>query len=284
MIVLNLVPTAAKTAGNCEAPDVTVTEQKTFTSRELVEALNIITRIGALALQSGAASFRTQDIMRRVAAALGVQRLDTIVMPTGIVVTVHGQARTWTQTLKVQAPGVNMARVAAFEALSRKINADTPLTELSAMVDAVEHTPSAYSPQAVVAAVGLACGAFAIILGGGPLEFVAAACGAAVAQITRMLMIKHRTNPYLVTASCAAIATAVSYLLAHLTMVPSPRLAMIASVLLLVPGVPLVTSLLDMIHFDLISGVTRGVYAALLLVNIGIGMLFILYLTGMNIL
>jgi len=282
MTVLNLAPVATKV--DTTLVNTGGTGRKEYTSAELVEALNIIARIGALALQSGSASFRTQDIIQRVAVALGLQRLDTLVMPTGIVVTVHGQGRTWTQTLKVYAPGVNMARVVAFEALSRQVNQSTPLAKLSSMVDSIEQLPSAYTPPVVVAAVGLACGAFAVILGGGPLEFIAATLGAAAAQIIRLFLVKRRTNSYLVTASCAAIASAVSYALAHLTVAPLPRLAIIASVLLLVPGVPLVTSLLDLIHFDLISGVTRGVYAVLLLVTIGIGMLIVLYLTGMNIL
>src|SRR5579859_343268 len=166
--------------------------RKDYTSAELVEALNIIARIGALALQSGSASFRTQDIMLRIGVALGLERLDTLVMPTGIVVTVHGQGRAWTRTLKVSAPGVNMARVAAFEALSRQISARTPLTELTAMVDSIEQCPSAYSRPVVVVAVALACGAFAVILGGGPLEFIGAACGAAIAQISRFLMVQRR--------------------------------------------------------------------------------------------
>src|SRR5258708_29579156 len=142
--------------------------------------------------------------MQRVAAALGIQRLDTLVMPTGMVVPVHGQGRTWTRTLKVYAPGVNMARVVAFEALSRHVNQNTPLAKLSSMVDSIEQMPPTYTPQGVVAAVGLACGAFAMILGGGPLEFIAATLGAAAAQIIRLFLVKRRTNPYLVTSSCAA--------------------------------------------------------------------------------
>ena len=59
---------------------------------------------------------------------------------------------------------------------------------------------------------------------------------------------------------------------------------LIASVLFLVPGVPLVTALLDLIHLDLISGITRGVYAIILLINIGVGMLLVLALTGFSIL
>lgn len=57
---------------------------------------------------------------------------------------------------------------------------------------------------------------------------------------------------------------------------------MIASVLLLVPGVPLVTSVLDLTNYDLVSGVTRGTLALLLALSIGIGVLLTLAITGLR--
>jgi uncharacterized membrane protein YjjP (DUF1212 family) len=43
--------------------------------------------------------------------------------------------------------------------------------------------------------------------------------------------------------------------------------------LYLIPGVPLVTSLLDIIHFDLVAGLARAAYASLVIVCMGVGML-----------
>ena len=93
-------------------------------------------------------------------------------------------------------------------------------------------------------------------------------------------MTTFRFSPYLITSVGAAVATAVSYVLVRALVAPSPRLGLIASVLLFVPGTPLVTALLDLIHLDLISAVTRGAYAVFLVVNIAIGMLLVLALTS----
>ncbi len=51
----------------------------------------------------------------------------------------------------------------------------------------------------------------------------------------------------------------------------------------MVPGVPLITSVLDFSSNDLVSGVTRGTLAFLLALSIGIGMVMTLWLTGLNI-
>jgi uncharacterized membrane protein YjjP (DUF1212 family) len=261
---------------------MTETVRSKLPSNQTVEALNVIARFGVLALESGAASFRAKEMMQRVAVALGIEHLGTIVTPSVILTTAPGEQGSYTQVLKVRVLGVNMARISALETLSHHA-ADTSANQVSAMLDDLERSPHGHSQPAVILAVALACGAFAIILGGGLLEFIAAAVGAAVAQAVRIRMTALHLSPYLISAVCASVATALSFLLVRLLAAPSPRLGLIASVLLLVPGTPLVTSLLDLIHLDLISGVTRGVYAVLLVVNMAIGMILVLALTGFSI-
>jgi uncharacterized membrane protein YjjP (DUF1212 family) len=250
-----------------------------YSPDELIEALNVVTRIGVLMLQSGAASFRTKDTMDRFAASLGIEQFDSFVTPTKIIGMINSRQHSYTRAMRVPLLGVNMARVSTLHVLSHHPENMTP-AELSVWLDSLETAPPNYSQPVVVAAVAIACGCFAIILGGGFPEALAAASGAACSQFVRMQLARKHVNPYLITVVCAALASMVSYLLMLVTPASLPRVGLIASVLLLVPGVPLVTALLDLLHLDLISGVTRGVYAAILLMNIGVGMLLVLTLTG----
>jgi uncharacterized membrane protein YjjP (DUF1212 family) len=254
-----------------------------YSSAELDEALKVLTRIGVVMLQSGAASFRAKQTMDRFAAALQIEQFDAFVTPTKIIGIVNSPMGSHTRAMRIPLLGVNMARVNAVHALSHNAKG-LSLGDLSLWLDRVEASKPDYPWLVVITGVAAACGSFALILGAGPLEFIAAATGAACSQFVRMRLVSRQMNPYLTTAICAAIATLVSYMLIHLMGAPAPRIGLIASVLLLVPGVPLVTALLDLLHLDLISGVTRGVYAAILLINIGIGMLLALALTGFSIL
>ncbi len=246
--------------------------------------LRVAVRVGVLMLQSGAASFRTDQVIDRIALALGAERMDAYVTPTVIVATVYSGSEHRTQISKPASLGVNMSRIYALDHLSRNIPADPTPPLITQMVDEIEHRPPEYPPALVVVAVGLACGAFAVILGAGPREFIAAAVGSACAQVLRLRMLASRYNPIPITVVCAAIATGISLLLVRALAAPNPRLGVIASVLLLVPGVPLVTSLLDMTRFDLVSGLSRGLHAVLLLISIGLGMLLVLALTGFSVL
>ncbi len=235
-------------------------------------------------LRSGAASFRTEQTMMRVGLAMGIDRMDTYITPTGIIATVYSGSEHRTQIAKINSLGVDMSRISELEIMTRNLPERPTPEQIAAQLDAIEAIRAQYPRWMVILAVGVACAAFCLILNGGPMEALAAFCGASLAQTIRFRLNDAKINPLAVTVICAAIATVVSLALVRLLSAPSPRLGVIASVLLLVPGVPLVTSILDLARFDLVSGLARGVYAALILLCIGIGMLMVLAIVGFTIL
>lgn len=259
-------------------------ETEEQTRRGLAEILRIAIRVGVLMLRSGAASFRTDQAVSRVALALGVERVECYVTPNIINATVYRGPEHRTQIAKIESLSVNMDRICALEVLTRGLQQGANPIDISAQLDEIEQSKPVYSRLTVIIAVGLACGAFAFILGGGIFEASAATVGACAAQWIRMRMAAARINPLVITVVCAAVAATISLALVHVLPVSAPRLGVIASVLLLVPGVPLVTSILDLTRFDLVSGMARGIYAGLIIISIGIGMLIALTLTGFSIL
>jgi uncharacterized membrane protein YjjP (DUF1212 family) len=256
--------------------------------QELADILRVTCRIGVLMLRSGAASFRADQTMERLALVLGAERIDSYVTPTGVIVSVYSGREHRTQITRITSLAVDMNRVVEVELLSGNLKTGATPQEIAAELDRIEHVPPNYPPWIVVLAVAVACGAFAFIVGGGLIEAFAAMVGAGAAQAIRLRMVRAKLNPIVVTVVCSAIATAVSYGLLqaapHLGIVPKlPRAGVVASVLLMVPGVPLVTAMLDLTRYDLVSGIARGAYAFILLVSIAIGMLLILAWTGFKI-
>lgn len=264
---------------------------KTFTPTELATVLRAVLRIGTLMLRSGAASFRTQDVMLRCAAVLGIERLEAYVTPTGIIASAYSGDEHRTQIVQAQGFGVDMNRVIALELLSRRLKSGTTAGEIMAQVDAIEAQGTLYSRRVVIWAVAVACGAFAVLLGGGLMEFLAATLGAGLGQWLRMGMIQRKFNPIPITAVCALVAAAIAYPFLLITGGFAPLIGIspaytpsgvIAAVLLLVPGVPLVTAMLDMTRLDLVSGAARGLYAIMILVTIGTAMAIVLAVFGLS--
>lgn len=261
------------------------TARSPLTHEELKDLVDVLLHIGQAMLQSGAASFRTEETMAAIGLGLGADRVEIWIMPTGIIATVASGEEQQTHVGRVGSIGVNMAQIMAFDQLSRQVaEEDVTLDSVRARIETIRATPRELPGWAVVLAVGLACGAFCRNLGGGWPEFLAAAVGAGVAQSLRMFLHRFGVNFLILTVLCSVLASLAAWLVLQAVPGHSPALGLIASVLLMVPGVLSVTTVIDLTNYDIVSGLVRGALALIITLSIGVGMLLTLWITGMDIL
>lgn len=254
----------------------------------LADIMQVVMRVGILMLRSGTISFRVEQAMNRVALALGVDRLDAYVTLTGITASVHRGCEHYTQVVRIQSIGVNMACLSAVEYLSQHLPSCTPAS-LSAMLDKIEQTPPQYPLRVMIPMIAIACGAFAVLSGGGLVDLGSASVGAGVGQLLRHGLNRIRLNAIATTVSSAAIATLSTHyalqVLEFLGVVsPTSETGYLASVLFLVPGMPLVTATLDFFRFDIVSGLTRTTYALIVMIAVALGVTLAIALTGVSVL
>jgi uncharacterized membrane protein YjjB (DUF3815 family) len=115
--------------------------------------------------------------------------------------------------------------------------------------------------------------------------------GAAIAagglgQAARMLMFRRHLNQYAVTTLCAILAAG-SYCLivagiSSQGFRPSHAVGFISSVLFLVPGFPLVASLLDLLQHQTMAGVARLYYGMLILLAAAFGLSLVAAVAGLT--
>lgn len=266
----------------------------------LADIMQVVMRVGVLMLRSGTVSFRVEQAMNRTALALGAERLDAYVTLTGIIASIHVGDRHYTQIARIKQVGVDMNCLSAVEALANQMPAsgdsrahpdtlDNVLPHLLAKLDKIETAPPVYPLPLMIGAVAIACGAFSMLNGGGWFEWIAATLGAGVGQTLRVYLQRSRLNPVATTVICAAIAI----LVCHYTMEglavfkvssQTVQAGFLASVLFLVPGMPLVTAALDLVRSDLHSGIARATYALVIMFSVAIGILLVLPITGISIL
>jgi len=256
-----------------------------LTYEELKDLVDVLLHIGQAMLQSGAASFRTEETMASLGLGLGADRVDIWIMPTGIIATVVSGEEEHTRVGRVGTIGVNMAQILAFDQLARQVVEEgSTLDDVRVRVEAIRSTPRELPGWVVVLAVGLACGAFCRNLGGGWPEFMAATAGAGVAQSLRMFFHRLGVNFLILTVLCSLIAALTAWGVLQAVPGHSPALGLIASVLLMVPGVLSVTTVIDLTNYDIVSGLVRGALALIITLSIGVGVLLALWITGMDIL
>lgn len=254
-------------------------------ARELAAVVNAVLRVGQLMAKAGAAAYRMRESMTRTAHALGAERAEFSVLPESITATVSSGAEFRTQVVRVSHVGVNMRLLQTVDIYTRKLarSSDTrDCAEVLETLDALDAEGPLYPRWITVPALGLACAAFCGAIEGSMLQMIAAFFGASAGHLLRLtLMARHTPVATLVTSSALAsstVAHAAAIALSWATLsfghapIESTR-PVLASVLFLVPGVPLVTSLLDALHFDLAASLARAAHGVLVIVCIATGML-----------
>ena len=157
------------------------------------------------------------------------------------------------------------------------------------MTELIGGTASMASRSAVItvaAAIGLASGAFSYLNGGDVLGTAAAIAAGGLGQAARMLMFRRRLNQYAVTTLCAIIASGFYCLvvagISARGFESSHAVGFISSVLFLVPGFPLVASLLDLLQHQTVAGMARLFYGTLILLAAAFGLSVVAAVAGFS--
>ena len=119
---------------------------------------------------------------------------------------------------------------------------------------------------------GAACASLCVLVGGdwtnAAAAFVATVCG----LLVRQEVLKRRFNPMIsfILASLVTTLIAGTAVVGHIG--GSPEKALATSVLYLVPGVPLINCVIDLIEGHIPTAIARGVFGGFILLCIAVGM------------
>ena len=251
----------------------------------LAEALEVLLRFGTVMLRAGDTAFRVRDSMSTLATSMGIESLSLHITLNGMTATVRRGGEHVTLASEVAPLGINAWRIGALERLARSSAPGLAPKTLAADLDAIEAAPPINSLITVAAAIGLASGAFSYLNGGDMLGTAAAIAAGGLGQAARMLLFRRRLNQYAVTTLCAILASGFYCLVVagifSQGFGPSHAVGFISSVLFLVPGFPLVASLLDLLQHQTVAGVARLFYGTLILLAASFGLSLVAAAAGL---
>ncbi|MEJ2765825.1 threonine/serine exporter family protein [Photobacterium sp. MCCC 1A19761] len=242
-----------------------------------------ISRLAVLAgqrlLQHGAESTLVTDVTSRLGLALGVESVEVSLSPSSMVITTLSQGRCITTTRRCQDRGINMQVVTEIQRVCIMAERGVlGVEEVHQRLNRIQ--PLRYNRWLVVAMIGLSCASFSRLAGADwPvfwLTFVASAIGMTVRQ-----EIGHRHfNPLVNFGITAFVTTLISGLGVVWQIGEAPFLAMASSVLMLVPGFPLINAVADMVKGYVDMGIARWVMASLLTLSTSMGIVAAMNILG----
>lgn len=248
---------------------------------ELRDAINLSLWVGQLLLQHGAETQRIEETVHRMGTGLGCDWMDILISPNALLITASSGEEFRTKTRRVVSIGVNMDIITQINTLSRQVT-DGQITaaELYKELRRISDMPRLYPRWLIVLLVGLACAAFSRLFNGDTAAFFVTLIAASIAMFVRQEFTHRYFNPYITTIVTAFAAGLVASAGAVFHLSDQPQVALATSVLLLVPGVPLINCAEDLMKGHMVTGLVRGLNGALISVCIAIGLLLAMTLTG----
>ncbi len=249
----------------------------------LTDVIDLTVWAGQLMLQHGADAERVETTIHYLGTALGCAWLDVLVSPNGIMITTSSGREFRTKLRRVPYLGVDLTIVSGVSRLSRRVVAEgLDRFHVRAELERISSIGAHYNRWLVVLMVGLACGAFSQLFGGDLPVLVVTFVSSSVAMFVRQEMNRRYFNPFLVTLATAFVAGLLASTAVQFGWGNNPPLALASSVLLLVPGVPLINAAQDLLKGYVVVGITRGVAGLILSLCIALGLLLAMQLMGVS--
>ena len=237
------------------------------TRQELTEILDFIADYATYLLASGVHTSRVIRNSQRIGQSQGVDiQLSSFQKSTILTVRDDATGEAVTRVVKIPALPISFERNSDLSALSWDALDDRlPLDEIRRRYGELIDKPR-IDPIFVLVTVGLANASFCRLFGGDCIVFTATLVGFAA----RQRMQAHGVNHFLIFIISAFMASLCAS--AALRFDCTAETALATSVLYLVPGVPLINGVIDIVEGHILIGFSRLINALLLIICIAIGL------------
>lgn len=251
--------------------------------RELEKIAMTALRMARVLTECGARVAVAQQGARLIVQGLGVE---TVGIRTGYAsqeITVRSGANTITRMMGMGPHGVNHRLDHAMRALAVRVsNGGVSAEDVEREMDRLAKETPRHPLWLVAVAVGLACAAFGRLLGIDWLAFGPVLVGGMIGQALRMVLLRRGVNAFVVAAVIAFLSSAIAGFGSHLSGSGTINLAMMASILLLVPGVPVTNAQTDVMDGYPSMGSARAVSVLMVMIFATTGVLLAEWLLGLH--
>lgn len=277
-----------------------MTEQQHSQSQEclLRRKLDLLARTGCILLESMADTARIMRNMKRAEAFLGLpeENVHIYVTYNMIMVNLSDEEHSFTKFQRVDKHGVNMTIISAVsKMLWQAIREDFSLEEYEAALEEIHHHKRNYTPWQVAIGAGFACGGFCVQFGCDWPSFFYASIAAILGFRLKSWLAERGMNFYMGLAVAAFFSTMLAWLFSFISLNPTlaatvpgfmlsstPYHPFMACALFIVPGVPLINFVNDMINGYVDIGMTRAVNILCMILAMSFGQAVAIYISGID--
>jgi uncharacterized membrane protein YjjP (DUF1212 family) len=235
--------------------------------RQLEKIAMTALRMARVLVECGACVRVVHQGASLVARGLGVEPVGLRTGYASQEITVRSGTNTITRMMTIGPHGVNHRLDHAMRALAQRTSkGGMSVDAVDAEMDRLVKQTPRHPLWLVAMAVGLACAAFGRLLGIDWLAFGPVLLGGGLGQALRMFLLRRGINGYVVAAAIAFTAAGLAGMGARLVGSTTLNLAMMAAILLLVPGVPATNAQTDIMDGYPSMGSARAVSVIMVMI------------------
>ena len=233
---------------------------------------DLAARVGYHLALSGAETFRVEETIRRIIGAYGIE-CETFSIPNCVMVSLEAANGKPLMVMKrVGFHGNDLESVEKLNALSRRICAETPDPSVAAQwLDETLKGRRHYSVPVYYLGNFCAAAGFCPVFGGTLRDSLFAGLLGLIIGFVSRQMDRRETNPFFSTIVEAFAMAVPAYLAAGFHLVDYIDFVIIGTLMILVPGLLITTSMRDIIYGDTNSGINRIVQVLLSAFAIALG-------------
>ncbi|MFI3325826.1 MAG: threonine/serine exporter family protein [Clostridia bacterium] len=237
-----------------------------------INGQDIAFRMGKILLENGAEISRVQETMCKVAKSFNVEDFDVYVLTNGLFANgVYNGKNTGTKFSFVPSFTIHFGRIEAVNQLSREIHrGEVDILEAFERIEKIEKIEYTKLWKKILAcALGSAC--FTYMFGGTIIDsLVAMLCGLCVEAFLNYLGEKQMAK-FITNIMASAMVTVISVLAFTFGIGDNLALVITGSIIRLVPGMAMTTSIRDFFSGDYLSGTIRLIDALIIGGSIAVG-------------
>lgn len=260
--------------------------------------LDLMLRTGCLLMENSADTSRTLRLMKRVALLYGIpeKHLHIYVNYNILMANLSYPDHSYTKFQRIEKHEINLNVIRELSILTMEtVRQDCPPDVFEQHLDRIDNMKRQYSPWQVAIGGGLACGGFCVQFGGDWQAFFYASLAAMLGLRLREWLGRKGNNKYVNIGIVAFVSTLLAWIFGMISesiasAVPqlsalysdTPWHALMACALFIVPGVPLINFISDMLSDFTQVGITRAVNTLAILIAMAFGIGFAIQVCGID--
>jgi uncharacterized membrane protein YjjP (DUF1212 family) len=248
------------------------------------EVSHLALHLGRLLFQNNADTAHVEDSVVRFAASFGYEAHLIVTYESLLVSLVSGEQFRTKVGHRIPSMNINMAAVTAVDRLINGVeNGGLDLAGVRAELELIERRAPIYGRWSTVAALGLTAASLGRLFGGDWPTFAITLLAGATGTWLRQGLGHRKFNLFFVAFATALASGSIGGAAVRLGMTGTPALCLVVPGMILVPGVPLINGIQDIIKNHMTVGLARLSMGALITLSSAVGLFVATVVTGAKI-